>query len=415
MTPEQIAELKTQFGNEAASEIKKQVDAAEIRINDAADNKVKGFMTAAAFDSFKSEELKTISDQLEKLDTAAKEQGNKINAVLEKSAPNSKSFEQFLIEQAPEIKKCRTEGKMMEITGAQLKAAGITSIGGSIQDMTSPPGSPYAPGISNDILNIFDIMRNPNYIVNQVDLGRADSSRLAWANETDYQGAPEEITEGETKPLTQHKFQVELSNVKKIAGYITLTEEFDQDLPTFSTTVRRMLQNDVLRGWDDAIQTAVIAAAQPFSLTQLDGQIQDANLWSSLRAMWAQVVSENFLPNSIGINPITGAMLDESKNVNGTYLLPPYLQKFMDMKTEANKVAFGRAFVGDLKQFKVDIYKDFVLKIGLVNDDLIKNQFSVVGEIRYHRYISDARKKAIVYDNLASIRSQIDGTPHSIA
>lgn len=81
--------------------------------------------------------------------------------------------------------------------------------------------------------------------------------------------------------------------------------------------------------------------------------------------------------------------------------------------TQANKVVVGNAFVGDLKQFKVDVYKDFVLKVGLVNDDLINNRFTIVGEIRYHRYISESRKKAIVYDSLAQVAASISGTPGS--
>jgi hypothetical protein len=66
--------------------------------------------------------------------------------------------------------------------------------------------------------------------------------------------------------------------------------------------------------------------------------------------------------------------------------------------------------VGDLKQYHVDIYKDFILKIGWINDELIHNKFAIVGELRYHSYISDARKKALVYDSLAGVASRISGS-----
>lgn len=407
MNQEELKKLTEEVGKQAAEEIKKVSEAAEQKINAQIESVKTGSMTKAEFEEYKKEALSEVNATLKKLEDVSKEQGNKINTLIANpQSAQRKSFEDFIIEQAPTIKKLKEEGKMMEITATQLKAAGVTSIGNSIQDMTSPPGSPYAPGINNQ-LEIFDIMRNPNYVLNQVDMGRTDQSRLAWANETDYQGAPDEVTEGGSKPLTQHKFQVELSTAKKMAAYINITDEFDQDLPAFATQVRRMLQEDVFRGWDSAVQAALITSAKSFEITDLNGLVPNAQYWSALRAMWAQVASYNFVPNSIGINPITGVLLDESKTTQGEYLIPPYFQSFRNVITEANKVAVGNAFVGDLKQFKVDVYKEFVLKMGWINDDLIKNQFTIVGEVRYHRYISDARKKAICYDTLATVQNLI--------
>ena len=415
MTPEQEKELLEKVGKEATEATKKQIAETEAAINKKAEEAAKGLMTKADFDKFKAEELAKVNEQLAEIskhDEAIKEIGNKVEAALEKSnGKQQKSIEQFIIEQADKIKELRSNGKMMEITGAELKAAGVTSIGGSIQDMTTPPGSPYAPGIGGSTLEIFDILRNPNYILGAVDLGRTDQSRLAWANETDYQGAPAEVEEGNEKPMTQHKFQVELSTAKKIAGYVKITDEFDQDLPAFATKVRRMLQDDVVRGWDDAIQAAVIAASTGYTL---GGQgVSDANYWDALRFMWAQVVKANFRPNSIGINPVTAARLDTIKNLEGSYSVPAFADMMRRLTTEANKVAVGNAFVGDLKQYKVDQYKDFVLKVGWVNDDLIKNQFTIVGEVRYHRYISDARKTGIVYANLDTVVGLIDNAASS--
>lgn len=403
-------ELVIKLGKDAAEKIKSDMATAEKAINDKLEEKMKGSVSAEDFNKFKTEQMDKLNEvikSLEKAEDVAKEQGNKIGAILEKAGPEKKSFEQFIIDMAPQIKKAREEGKMIEVTATQLKAAGITSISGSVQDMTTPPGSPYAPGIGGS-LEIFDIARNPNYILNKVDLGRTDQSRLAWANETSLQGAVAEVTEGQDKPLTQHIFQVEMSIVKKIAGYIKLTEEFDQDLPQFATKVRRMLQEDVIRGWDDAIQAAVIAAATAYSVASLNNKVPDANFWDALYAMRAQVLVANFIPNTFGIHPYTDVIMQTDKTSIGDYLTPSFKDLIASQMTLANKLSVDNGLVGDLKQFKVDVYKEFVLKMGLVNDDLIKNQFTIVGEIRYHRYISDARKTAIVKGNLWNISSALD-------
>lgn len=405
--------LKTEIGTQTADQIQKKMLEADAALTTKFAEFKKGLMSEEEFTKFKTDIMEPVNAQLQKLEDAAKEQGNKIAAVLETAAPKSKSIEQFIVEQIPNLQELRKNGKMVEFSGAQLKAAGITSITGSVTDMTTPPGSPYVPGLGGP-LEIFDIVRNPNYILDKVDVGSTSQSRLAWVNETDYQGAPAEVDESGTKPQTQHKFQSELSVAKKMASYISLSEEFDQDIPWLATKVRRMLQEDVIRGWDDAIQQAVIDAAHPYEIAQLDGNIDTGNYWDALLAMMAQIRYYNFMPNSIGINPLTNVLLKTSKSATDKlYLLPSFAGEIEAILTQANKVVVGNAFVGDLKQFKVDVYKDFYLKMGWINDDLIKNQFTIVGEVRYHRYISDARKKAIVYDSIQQTATRITGTPGS--
>jgi hypothetical protein len=415
MTPEELKSLADQFGKQAADEIKRQVEDAEKRLNDKWEGVVKGSVKQQDFDDFKKSAFEDVNKSIEKLTTVTKAQGDKINERLDKAAPNSISIEQFIESKADKIKELRDAGRgYMEFSGAQLKAAGVNTIGSGIQDVVGgAPGNPYIPGIASDTLTLFDIVRNPNFITNKVDLGRTDRSILAWANETDYVGAPAFVAEGGLKPMTQHKFNAAISKAKKIAALIEITEEFDDDLPGFGTQVRRMLQQDVIRAWDDAIQNEIILASTPYSIHDLDSDVFEANRWDALLAMLAQVRYYNFIPNAIAINPFTNVALKTAKNANGTYLLPTFAEEINGMLTQANKVASKYALAGDLTQFKVDIYKDFYTKIGWINDDFAHNQFAVAGEIRYHSYISDNRKKALVYNNINAVAAQISGTPGS--
>ena len=415
MTPEQLIEFKKTFGAEAATEMQKLADAVEKRLNTAFEEKQKGLITTEQFEEIKNEvkegKLTELNTRLEQLEEVNKTQGAMITEMKENASKGkTKSLEEFFEEQMPKIIEMREKQiGFIDFTGKQLKAAGVISISGSIQDMDPlPGGSAYLPGLGGPELQLFDIARNPNFILNHVNVGRTNQFRLAWINETVYEeGVDTNIAEEGTKPLIQHKFQVEFSTAKKAAAYIELTEEFDTDVPGLATAVRRMLTTDVIRAFDDAIQAAVIAAARPYEITQLDDKIADANLWSALRAMMGQVGYYNFQTNTIGINPLTGVELDEQKADDGVYLIPPFLAKVQGMLIEANKVAYGNALVGDLKQYNVDIYKDFTLRVGWINDDFIKNKFAVLGELRYHNYISANRKKAICYDNLHDVKETI--------
>ena len=404
-------ELLEKVGKEATEKTKTAIEAAEKQMAEKSAEFKAGLMSEKAFEDFKAETMAPINETLKKLAEASKEQGTKMAAFLEKGTPNSKSIEQFIEEQAPKIKELRESGKYIEFTGKQLKAAGVNSIAGAI-----PTPSPYAPGIGGP-LEIFDIIRNPNFITSKIDLGSTNQSRLAWANELDaiQGGASANIAEGGLKPQIQHQYSVETSVAKKAAGWIELTDEFEQDLPNFAANVRRQLQTDVERAWDDQIQIDVQNAARPYEITSLNGEIPEANRWDALMAMLAQVGSYNFVPNGIAINWITNAMLQTAKarmssGGSGEYLLPPFADMVNRLLTFANKMQVGNALVGDFKQYHVDIYKDFILKIGWINDELIYNKFAIVGELRYHSYISDARKKAMVYDSLAGVADQISGS-----
>jgi len=416
MNEAEYKELVEKLGKDVADQIQKQAKIIEDTLNAKHADLVKGLLTKEQFDELKKEltenELKGINDQLAKLEAIAKTQGEVLNVMKEHSSGTTKkkSLGDYLEENIAKIAEFRKAGSgFIEVTGAQLKAAGITSIGNSIQAMDNPPDSPYAPGLGGAELELFDIVRNPNFILNRVDVGRTNQSRLAWINETDYQGTPAEVDEGGNKPLTQHKFKVELSEAKKAAAYIELTEEFEDDVPGLATAVRRMLQTDVIRAFDDAVQAAVIAAARPYEITGLDDSISDANQWDALGAELAQIAKYNFVANTVALNPVTMWKIWMQKDNEGRYLTPPFQSIIDSKRVEATKVAEGFGLVGDLTQFKVDIYKDFVLKMGWINDNFIQNKFCIVGEIRYHRYISDNRKKAIVYDNLNDIEAQIDG------
>lgn len=403
-------DLLDKVGKQATEATKEAIKGAEKALNDQFEVLSKGGMTKAEFDAFKTETLEPINERLRVLDEANKtldaasiEQGKKMSELLGKAEPNSKSFEQFVVEKGPALAEMRKSGTgCIEISGEQLKAAGVSTIGTSI-----PTPSPYAPGISGLPLEIFEIARNPNYITSKVNLGKTNQSRLAWINELSLQGVPALVTEGNLKPLTQHTFSVETSVAKKIAAYIAITEELDDDLPYLSTTIQRMLQTDVIRAWDDQVQSDVIANATPFNITQLNGLIQAANAWDALLAELGQVGYYNFIPNTVAINYLTNVILKTLKNTQNEYLLPSFADELDKIMNYANKVVTGYGLVGDLKQFNVDIYKDFYLKMGWVNDDLIRNQFSVVGEIRYHSYISTARKTAICYDSLAAVDALI--------
>jgi len=425
MTPEELKAIQDRVSEELKTRFEKQdgelKSAVEAKVNAAVEQLQKGMISKDDYQKMISDALKEYGEKATKIEEILRDQGDKINGLQESIKTNKTGLTDIkeLIEpHIPKLKELYQAGTgFIKIS---LKAAGVTSIANGIQAMTSPPNSPYAPGISNQPLTLYDIIRNPAFVSNYVNMGYTDQSRLAWINETSLQGLPALVAEAGSKPLTQRTFQVEYSQAKKIAAYISLTEEFDKDLPYLSTAVRRMLQMDLVRAFDLQIQADVISSATQLSFTTqlgpnnltlapLKNQIFDATLWDGLFAMGTAVRLANFIPNVSLVNPITYAKLVMSKDTYGRYNIPPAELSNQVNPQQGNNVTADWSLVGDLKQFNTDIYEDFVLKMGWINDDLIKNQFTIVSEVRFHDYISNARKQAIMYANCKWIAEQLNG------
>jgi hypothetical protein len=415
LTEQQFTELTAKVGNEAASKIKTEFAAVEKSINDKIADVQKGLMTSAEFATFKTEELSKVNEQLQKVEEALKEQGTVINAMKEATPAQAKTLEQLIsepktLEAIKAVQKAGTGNVEISLAGVAFKTAGSTSVGNSVQPMSNPPNSPFLPTVNVlDATNFYGIVYNPNFIINYVSRGRTNTSRLAWVNETSVEGAATQVQEGAPKPMWNTRFKVEMSEAKKTAAMSTITEEFDQDLPGFTTIVQRLLTETVGRKWDDDVYAAVIAAATGYTITGLNGKIDDANYYDALRAGIAQIGKNNFNANFIGVNPVTGALIDMQKSATDRlYLQPPFLQRIMSILREGNKVTEDKALVGDISQFNVDVYKDMVLKIGYNADDFQRNQFSVIAEVRYHDYISTNRKPALAYYDLSDTVALID-------
>lgn len=415
LTEQQFNDLVTKVGTEAATKIKEQFATSEKNINDKIEDVKKGLMTSAEFATFQKEQLAPLTEKLGSLEGILKEQGTKILELKEATPAQSKTLESVLsdkkiLDEIKAVQKAGSGNIEIPLTGIIVKTAGSQSVGNSIQPMTPPPNSPYLPAAAPlNANNFYGIIYNPNFIINYVNRGRTNFALLPWVNETSVEGGATQVQEGAPKPLWNTRFKVEMSQAKKTAAMAVITEEFDQDLPGFTTIVERLLTETVGRKWDDDVYTAVIAAAVAYSMTGLNGQVDDSNLYDSLRAMIAQVGKNNFNANFIGINPVTSALVEMQKSATDRlYLLPPFLQRIQSIMREGNKVAEGNALVGDITQYNVDVYKDMVLKVGYNSDDFQRNQFSVIAEVRYHDYISTSRKPALIYDSLTRIRSVID-------
>lgn len=394
-------------------------------------------------DGLSKDEIKSLKDEIKKLEDAAKEQGKVLANLKEFAAPDEVlSFEKAYEDNLKELQRIREAGTGFKtfyfgdydpkkvtgdedasaekqsknyITGIKTlfraKSAGITSIGNSTASSPSSVTNPYSP-FPQQLPEIVAVRRNPNFALNYVDVGSTNSAVLTWTEEGNSEGDAAVIAEGAAKPLQDKKFIDRISKAKKIAGHIVITEEMEVDTPRLATAVRRLFEQNVMRKYDDQVYADIIAVAPGYTLTALDNQIDNADNYAAIGAAIAQVESLNGMVDLIAINPADKWNMRLQKGSDGHYVAPPFTvgnNTYDGIKVVVtNKVAAGNFLVGEAKTYKVDEYKSYSLRIGWQNDDLVKNQFTAVGEVRFHSYIATNDLVAWCYASFDTVKQAIE-------
>lgn len=385
----------------------------------------------------KSEEIQALKGEITKLEGIIEAQGKDVTALKESGATkeagisfeeaweanleaikeiraNGTGFKRFYFgEVKPEKDKSGKEKEKKYVDGIYrvFKDAGVTSIANSTASSPASVTNPYSP-FPQQLPDIIGVRRNPNFATNYVDVGSTNSAVLTWTEEGNSEGDAAITTEGNLKPLQDKKFVDRISKAKKMAGHIVITEEMEEDTPRIATAVRRLFQENVMRKYDDQVWADIIAVAPGYTSTALDDQVDDADDYAAIGAAFCQLENLNAYPDTICINPSDKWRMKLIKGNDGHYVTPPFTvgdREFDGVRVVvSNKVAPGHFLVAEMSKYKVDIYKSFSLRVGWQNDDLVKNQFTIVGEIRFHSYVATNDLVAFCYADFATVKAAIE-------
>lgn len=384
-----------------------------------------------------SKELKALKDEIERLEGIIKAQGTEVTSLKEGGGKKAAglSFEEAWESNLEIIKDLRAEGrgfkrfyfgevkaekgpdgkekakKYVDGITRVTKDPGVTSVANSTASSPSSVTNPYSP-FPQQLPEIIGVRRNPNFATNYVDIGSTNAAVLTWTEEGNSEGDAAITTEGNVKPLQDKKFVDRISKYKKMAGHIVITEEMEEDTPRLATAVRRLFQENVMRKYDDQVWADIIAVAPGYTSTALDDQIDNADDYAAIGAAFCQLENLNAYPDTICINPSDKWRMRLQKGTDGHYVTPPFTvgQTTYDgvRVVVSNKVAAGNFLVAEMNKYKVDIYKSFSLRVGWQNDDLVKNQFTIVGEIKFHSYVATNDLVAFCYANFSTVKAAIE-------
>ena len=245
--------------------------------------------------------------------------------------------------------------------------------------------------------------RELRYLAN-VSVGSITTNRALWTEETDEQGNPTFIGEGDTKAQGSVLYVNKTQDVKKIAVWAKMTLEMLDDLPQFVSFIIRNLERrlDIVlenalfngNGLGDNL-TGINEYATVFTGGGLAGELTAPNELDVIEAIALQVKEANGIPESLFVHPSTMAKIRLIKDSTGRPIWKDYVTPSGDMNysglriIETLAVTEGDFVGGETSVVNVLNRSGLQMQIGLDGNDLTQNKQTLVLEKRMVHFVSE--------------------------
>lgn len=403
--------------NELLEKIKTQVEG---QLSTRATKEEVDALVKRTFESTEVEALRSIVKEDTGVMAILKKQGEELNELKTRANAHPQDLsvraqiEAWADKNKEAIEKIKNGQKPSESLKMELRAPITMTVGNSLNGSAYLPNAGVAPGV-------IDLVREVPSFWDRLQKGRTRLNPYIWINKTNKQGAAEFIGEGALKPLASFELDTESSVPKKAAERMKTSTELLYDVDSMTSMIENELRYEVMMAANTAVLTGTESNTSPKGVTKygvlyslLTVKTTNPTEADAIRAAIAQLRLFFYTKNIIAyINPVDGANMDLAKGVTGgAYMLPPFVSA--DGRTiggvtviEDTNITPGYLLIGDMSKYKILMYQDFFVNFGWENDDFSKNLVTVIGEMRFHQFVSENHANAFIYDTFANIKAAI--------
>ena len=263
-------------------------------------------------------------------------------------------------------------------------------------------------------------LANYDYIYDLVSMFSTSEANIPYTELLPETEGYEVVAEGGKKPQISFKWVTRHVSYIKIAAHIVLTDEVIKDFKRMKSLAKEYLlkKHNIKKArniLDYAISIADVFAAGDFAL-----QITAPNFMDIINTAAASVMlKENYVDdeeayaNVVLVNTVDYiTKIVTAKDTQGRALFPN-----ATFRNEVNlggllikphkNIALGKVFIADLSKVKVSKYEGYRVRIGWINENFIHNEFIMLGESKFHRYVEEQDKKAFLMDDITTIETAI--------
>jgi hypothetical protein len=263
--------------------------------------------------------------------------------------------------------------------------------------------------------------RELRYAAN-VSTGTIGNERALWVEETDEQGTPIFIGEGDAKTQLSVKYVEKTESVKKIAVYGKVTTEMMADLPQFISYI----QNNLIKRLDIVAENKLISAtgtgddpkgiehyATAFTGGSLAASVDNANELDVIEAIALQVKEAHGLPNTLFVHPSTMSAIklikDGSTPVWKDYVTTNGMLNISGMNIiETTGITAGDFVGGDTSVVNLLYREQLGIQIGLDGNDFTNNKKTMLVEKRLVQFVSANDTPVIVKGDFTTAKAAIE-------
>jgi len=263
--------------------------------------------------------------------------------------------------------------------------------------------------------------RELQYMAN-VSVGNIGSNRAVWVEETDEEGVPIMLGEGDTKTQLDVQYVEKTTAVKKIAVFGKVTTELMADIPQLIS----FIQNNLMKRMDIVLEDQLfsgngagdnllgsIGQAAAFTGGTLADTVSAANEYDVIVAIGLQAEEAFGIPNAVFVHPGIQAKLRLLKATTGEYLVPrgtdPLMMVIAGMRIISTTAVGADVFLGgDLNVIRVLQRSEMSLQIGLDGNDFTQNKKTMLMEKRLAQYISANDTSVIITGNFTAAKVALD-------
>lgn len=296
--------------------------------------------------------------------------------------------------------------KALEDNADRLKAFAETGHGRkeiSITDIkaTITSGNVTAAGAAGVIapLRLPGIITQPDrpqHVRDFVATGQTTSNQVVYVRESSYTDGTGTVAEGALKPNSGLTLETKIAPVVKIANYFKISEEMLTDIPQLLSYISSRATSKLLLVEDAQLMNGSGVGlnlngikTQATAFTGGTLKVATPNTFDVLRAAISQIRLKEYQANAIMMNPEDAAIMEMTKNTQGSYVLPAMLNvtpsSIAGVRIIENTImAPGSFLVGDFAQGAQVFFREGIsIRVYDQNeDDAIKNLCTIVIEER---------------------------------
>jgi len=387
-----LADVAKKNGEAISEAVKNQIGAA-----------TKGIVTEDSLIST-LEKAGVSAKSIKDLTDAVEKQGMELNKVINGGGRNAKSLDETIHEKAAEIAAVTndTTKKLRFKVSADKTVVYSSSVTGSTLSYRDQAiGQLAAPNTVFDrvfrTVNLSEAdLAASNGVITYLDV-TAETNNAAETAETNSQ-----TVGSNNKPESAITWQEYSANLRVIADTIPVTRNAYRHLGFIQSEIDRLLRKNQAQRKDlqiykgDGVSpnlkgiytytTAVTLASLPQYQAVVNPNIADLvmnlGVYVSNKSD-ASGAQSKYAPNVVFINP-ADALKFFVKASDGHYQLPPFMQtmgRVGNMQIiESPKVTVGTMMVGDASYGTIYQAEDVIIEMGLVNDQFVKNQWTIRAE-----------------------------------